>query len=367
VNDELFRSSAGLYPPLTWLDGKISDSVASATSSPILYPGVRSLNPTTHAATQLQMNYTSQFSLSLHSLILRLPSVLRCNWLIGDAGRGKTIDWKDTERQLETDDEEYSDYDDCSTKSISSCCKRSNQSSVVDDYGIGVEALQDFLDCCASYDGGERMDYVITQTDISRMARCASKHLDVASILSLPTITYRSPPPKMVTIKTEETTLPFTKEFDSRVSAAALSGMWSWMMISRDGQAAVLSEQWDTQDEVYERHDQDCCVICLENFSDGEKLRVLPCSHYFHTGCIDHWLLGTYSDYECVTSGCPMCKKKATTIAEEVISASGSVPSWAFKRLGGALAKESIHQNNGQTVISQKEDESLPSSVSSSV
>lgn len=86
-----------------------------------------------------------------------------------------------------------------------------------------------------------------------------------------------------------------------------------------------------------------------------------------HPGCIDHWLLGTYSDYECVTSGCPMCKKRATTIAEEVISAIGTVPSWAFARLGGVLAKESFQQASEQTVLPPNEDGSLPSSVSSSV
>ena len=34
---------------------------------------------------------------------------------------------------------------------------------------------------------GHRLDYVITQMDIARMARNASRHLDVDSILSLPT------------------------------------------------------------------------------------------------------------------------------------------------------------------------------------
>merc|ERR1711862_472038 len=38
-----------------------------------------------------------------------------------------------------------------------------------------------------------RLNYIITQVDISRMARNASRHLDVKSILSLPTIVYQEP------------------------------------------------------------------------------------------------------------------------------------------------------------------------------
>ena len=90
--------------------------------------------------------------------------------------------------------------------------------------------------------------------------------------------------------------------------------------------------------------DEDTCVICLEHFVDGDRLRVLPCDHSFHVGCIDKWLSGSLSDEECFTSGCPTCKKHPVPIYEEegVIAEStsndGSVPSWAFARLGGVLA-----------------------------
>ncbi|XP_015575713.1 RING-H2 finger protein ATL72 [Ricinus communis] len=44
------------------------------------------------------------------------------------------------------------------------------------------------------------------------------------------------------------------------------------------------------------------CAICLGEFSDGEKVRVLPkCNHGFHVRCIDTWL-GSHSS-------CPTCRQ----------------------------------------------------------
>ncbi|XP_073282166.1 RING-H2 finger protein ATL74-like [Primulina huaijiensis] len=43
------------------------------------------------------------------------------------------------------------------------------------------------------------------------------------------------------------------------------------------------------------------CPICLGEFMDGERVRVLPkCGHGFHVGCIDTWLLSH--------SSCPNCR-----------------------------------------------------------
>ncbi|GAA0187500.1 hypothetical protein LIER_34788 [Lithospermum erythrorhizon] len=43
------------------------------------------------------------------------------------------------------------------------------------------------------------------------------------------------------------------------------------------------------------------CVICLMEFSPGEKIRILPkCKHGFHVKCIDRWL-------NCHSS-CPTCR-----------------------------------------------------------
>ncbi|PRQ42704.1 putative transcription factor C2H2 family [Rosa chinensis] len=43
------------------------------------------------------------------------------------------------------------------------------------------------------------------------------------------------------------------------------------------------------------------CPICLGEFEDGEKVRVLPkCNHGFHVRCIDTWLVSH--------SSCPNCR-----------------------------------------------------------
>lgn len=47
------------------------------------------------------------------------------------------------------------------------------------------------------------------------------------------------------------------------------------------------------------------CIICLGEFTDGEKIRVLPkCKHGFHVGCIDIWLLSH--------SSCPTCRQSVS-------------------------------------------------------
>ena len=45
----------------------------------------------------------------------------------------------------------------------------------------------------------------------------------------------------------------------------------------------------------------EACVICVDDFSDGETVKALPCNHVFHARCIDEWL----SNH---SSLCPLCK-----------------------------------------------------------
>lgn len=58
------------------------------------------------------------------------------------------------------------------------------------------------------------------------------------------------------------------------------------------------------------------CPICLAEFTDGEKVRVLPeCSHIFHVDCIDRWLLSNPSCPSCRHSLLYILLKKPSAIA----------------------------------------------------
>ncbi|XP_020575577.1 RING-H2 finger protein ATL74-like [Phalaenopsis equestris] len=45
------------------------------------------------------------------------------------------------------------------------------------------------------------------------------------------------------------------------------------------------------------------CPICLSDFTDGQKIRILPaCDHRYHVSCIDTWLL--------LHGSCPTCRHR---------------------------------------------------------
>ncbi|KAI3666820.1 hypothetical protein L6452_41858 [Arctium lappa] len=49
------------------------------------------------------------------------------------------------------------------------------------------------------------------------------------------------------------------------------------------------------------------CTICLGDFMDGEKVRVLPeCNHEFHVKCVDKWLAEHTS--------CPNCRRSLVVV-----------------------------------------------------
>lgn len=57
------------------------------------------------------------------------------------------------------------------------------------------------------------------------------------------------------------------------------------------------------------------CPICLGEFLDGDKIRVLPkCHHCFHVKCVDVWLASHTS--------CPTCRQ---SLAEETAKIGGEV------------------------------------------
>lgn len=47
------------------------------------------------------------------------------------------------------------------------------------------------------------------------------------------------------------------------------------------------------------------CCICLAKYTDDDLLRELPCTHFFHTECVDRWLK--------INASCPLCKSEISS------------------------------------------------------
>ncbi|XP_021288422.1 receptor homology region, transmembrane domain- and RING domain-containing protein 2-like [Herrania umbratica] len=88
------------------------------------------------------------------------------------------------------------------------------------------------------------------------------------------------------------------------------------------------------------------CAICLEDYTVGEKLRILPCRHKFHAFCVDSWLT-TWRTF------CPVCKRDARTSTGDppasestplLSSISSSVSSSVLSSARSSLASSSAIQ-----------------------
>ena len=204
------------------------------------------------------------------------------------------------------------------------------------------------------------------------------RNLDIETILSLPTVTYykqkvddKGQDNDESGVNKDKVSIPQDQQQQNLE--------WSWISvpkdpksITEDGSSSQTENDYfhdgNSDQTVEESNDQkqnhqiqdERCVICLEQFKDGDRLRVLPCEHRFHTGCIDKWLSGSSSHEGCFTGLCPTCKKQPNlhnshmsnspsfevgeddsmgTMGEDM-RVEGIVPSWAFARLGGSIAKE---------------------------
>ncbi|XP_014387352.1 PREDICTED: LOW QUALITY PROTEIN: zinc/RING finger protein 4, partial [Myotis brandtii] len=55
----------------------------------------------------------------------------------------------------------------------------------------------------------------------------------------------------------------------------------------------------------------DVCAICLDEYQEGEQLKILPCSHTYHCKCIDPWFS------QAAQRSCPVCKQSVASTTED--------------------------------------------------
>merc|ERR1719495_3045413 len=75
-------------------------------------------------------------------------------------------------------------------------------------------------------------------------------------------------------------------------------------------------------------NDQTTCVVCMCDFEIRQSLRILPCSHEFHSKCVDKWLKSNRT--------CPICRGDAASFFN------GMPPGGS----GGAASSSSVTGSN---------------------
>ena len=89
-------------------------------------------------------------------------------------------------------------------------------------------------------------------------------------------------------------------------------------------------------DDPYE-----CCAICLEDYEEGDQLRILPCNHAFHAKCVDPWLLKNKRN-------CPVCKRKIFSNKKCPARSAGWEPVGSASTAGLSAATSSGSDSNSE-------------------
>lgn len=98
----------------------------------------------------------------------------------------------------------------------------------------------------------------------------------------------------------------------------------SLSMVSSPAPASVVDsfplKSHSKVDEANASIDVKECYICLAEYEEGDKIRVLPCQHEYHMGCVDKWLKEIHGV-------CPLCRGDVREGSSECTVSSSEIPS----------------------------------------
>lgn len=253
-----------------------------------------------------------------------------------------------------------------SESSVASSCEQNNDGLMFQMADFNADA------------GIQRLDYIITQVDVSRMARVASRNLHAESVHHPPS-TYPADSSLILSSHDDEEqdvddllqrNAPIIEVyFESAVNnidpERQRRGIdndpcqFSWLMVPSDIKEDVMTRMsssnltGDVPDSIsicksndfvnLECNDLDTfdhCGICQKPFRDGDSIHILSCQHLLHRGCFDSWQAGGISRNE--SSECPACEEaQAKTLSQQkdsCVDHHAEVSSWGFKRLSNLLS-----------------------------